>query len=67
MKVKVVEKVGFTDKYTKEFHKYGKILENITDERYAEIKQWVEKVENKTIETPENSKKEEKDNKKRVD
>lgn len=43
MKVKVKE--IFRDKYTNEVYKSNKELD-VTDERYEEIKQYVEKIEN---------------------
>ncbi|MBP3504708.1 MAG: hypothetical protein J6K18_06225 [Bacilli bacterium] len=46
MKVKVIEM--FWDKYNpKTLHKVNDVLENVTDERYSEIKELVEIIENK--------------------
>lgn len=46
MKVKVIEM--FWDKYNpKILHKVNDVLENITEERYSEIKELVEIIENK--------------------
>lgn len=46
MKVKVIEM--FWDKYNpKVLHKVNDVLENITEERYSEIKELVEIIENK--------------------
>ena len=57
MKVKVIEM--FWDKYnTETLHKVNDVLDNITKERYSEIKELVEIIEIKKEE--ENSKKERK-------
>lgn len=46
MKVKIIEM--FWDKYNpKTLHKVNDVLENVTDERYSEIKELVEIIENK--------------------
>lgn len=56
MKVKVIEM--FWDKYNPEtLHKVNDVLENVTKERYSEIKELVEIIE---IKKEENSKKERK-------